>query len=246
MASTLIRSARQHVSMPNPETDWNHGDVVRDREDDDPDPAIVVNTPGAPADEWDVSRLDKTVAEDNSEYPSDAEIITVVFEENLNEAFPNWEANNPITYATLEERNIQHYSFPDPRLEPAEPTDATEATDSEPSPDPEETTDDTASDDEATSTTAADETGASDTLDASTATTTEDGPREPSAAVCALRRRLDDGGVTTELESDQQTIRATKLGDTYRVRPGEVLDGDGPLRSRLEELVDTDDIQSAD
>ncbi|GAA0471737.1 hypothetical protein GCM10008985_30710 [Halococcus dombrowskii] len=110
--------------MPNPETDWNHGDVVRDREDDDPDPAIVVNTPGAPADEWDISRLDKTVAEDNPEYPSDAEIITVVFEENLNEAFPNWEANNPITYATLEERNIQHYSFPDPRLEPAEPTDA--------------------------------------------------------------------------------------------------------------------------
>ena len=52
--------------------------------------------------------------------------------------------------------------------------------------------------------------------------------------------------MTTELESDQRIIRATKLGDTYRVRPGEVLDGDGPLRSRLEELVDADDIQSTD
>jgi hypothetical protein len=231
--------------MPNPETDWNHGDVVRDREDNDPDPAIVVNTPGAPADEWDISRLDKTVAEDNPEYPSDAEIITVVFEEKLNDSLPNWEANNPITYATLEERNIQHYSFPDPRLEPAEPTDVTKATDPEPNPDLEKETDDTASDDEATSTTTADETGASNAPDGST-TTTEDDPSESSDAVRALRRRLDDGGMTTELESDQRTIRATKLGDTYRVRPGEVLDGDGPLQSRLEELVDADGIQSTD
>src|SRR5699024_5237506 len=129
--------------------------------------------------------------------------------------------------------------------EPAEPTDATKATDSESSPDLEEA-DDTASDDEDTSTTTADETSTSNAPNASTATTTEDGPREPSAAVCALRRRLNDGGMTTELESDQRIIRATKLGDTYRVRPGEVLDGDGPLRSRLEELVNADDIQSAD
>jgi ParB family chromosome partitioning protein len=88
--------------MPNPETTWDHGDVVRDREDD-PDPAIVVNTPGAPADEWDISRFDKTVAEDNPDYPSDVEIVTVVYEGNLREAFSNWTANNPITYATLNE-----------------------------------------------------------------------------------------------------------------------------------------------
>jgi hypothetical protein len=60
--------------------------------------------------------------------------------------------------------------------------------------------------------------------------------------VRALERRLDDGGMTTEIEPDQRTIRATKLGDTYRVRPGEVLDGDGPLRSRLETIVDADDL----
>ena len=232
--------------MPNPETSWNHGDVVRDREDDDPDPAIVVNTPGAPADEWDVPRFDKTVAEDNPEYPPDAEIITVVYEENLIESFPNWEANNPITYATLDERSVQYYSFPDPRLEPAE-SNATETTDSESEPDPEEETDDeTALDDEAASTTTADETDASDASDPSTTTTTEDTPSEPSAAVRALRRRLENGGMTTELESDQRTIRATKLGDTYRVRPGEVLDGNGPLRSRLETIVGTDDLQATD
>ena len=230
--------------MPNPETSWDHGDVVRDREDDDPDRAIVVNTPGAPANEWDVPRFGKTVAEDNPEYPPDAEIVTVVYEENLNNAFPDWEANNPITYATLDERGVQYYSFPDPRLEPAEPTDATETTDSEPEPVPEGATDNTAPDDEATSTATADERHASDSSDASTATTPEDAPDQPSAAVRALEARLEDGGMTTELEADNRTICATKLGDTYRVRPGEVLDGDGPLRNRLEELVDADDIQA--
>ena len=235
--------------MPNSETAWNHGDVVYDREDDDPDPAIVVNTPGAPANEWDVPRFGKTVAEDNPEYPPDAEIVTVVYEENLDEAFPNWEANNPITYATLDERGVQYYSFPDPRLEPVEQPDATETTDSdsdsEPEPDPEGATDDsTAPNDETASTATANETHAADSSDASTATTTEDAPSQPSAAVQVLKQRLEDGGMTTELEADDRTIRATKLGDTYRVRPGEVLDGDGPLRNRLEELVDADDIQA--
>ena len=235
--------------MPNPETDWNHGDVVRDREDDDPDPAIVVNTPGAPADEWDISRLNKTVAEDNPDYPFDSEIVTVVYEENLRKAFPNWAANNSITYATLNERSVQHYSFPDPRLEPAESnatgtTNVAEASDSESASDEEGDID--TMPDEATPAATADKTLASNSVDDSAEGATERASSEPSAAVRTLRRRLDDGGMTTELESDQRTIRATKLGDTYRVRPGEVLDGDGPLRSRLEELVDTDDIQSAD
>jgi hypothetical protein len=236
--------------VPNPETDWDHGDVVRDREDNDPDPAIVVNTPGAPADEWDISRFDKTVAEDNPDYPPDAEIITVVYEENLREAFPNWAANNPITYATLDERSVQHYSFPDPRLEPTESnatgaTNVAEASESESDPEPApdgEADVDTTPDDEATSPATADETHASGSADASAETATESAPNEPSAAVRALERRLDDGGMTTEIEPDQRTIRATKLGDTYRVRPGEVLDGDGPLRSRLETIVDADDL----
>ena len=43
--------------------------------------------------------------------------------------------------------------------------------------------------------------------------------------------------MTTTLKDDTQTIRATKLGETYRVRPDEVLEGDGALRSRLEEIV---------
>jgi hypothetical protein len=40
----------------------------------------VVDTPGAPADGWDIPRFGKTVAEDDPDYPSDAEIVAVVYE----------------------------------------------------------------------------------------------------------------------------------------------------------------------
>lgn len=62
----------------------------------------------------------------------------------------------------------------------------------------------------------------------------------------ALEQRLSEGGMTTALEGDNQTIRATKLGETYRLRPGEVLEGDGALRDRLEEIVDADDHHATD
>lgn len=214
---------------------WEIGDVVCDQEDDDPDPAIIVNIPGVPADEWNLPRFDTTIAEDNPDYPADAPIITVLFEENLNHAFPTWEQDSPIAYDTLNERGLQYYSFPAPRLEPADSPESSETTDPEPN-----TPADTLPDNESTSPATADETPASALSASSTETSTDDSPTKPSAAVRALEERLENGGMTTELEADDYTIRATKLGDTYRVRPGEVLDGDGPLRSRLEDIVDID------
>ncbi|HET7323524.1 MAG TPA: hypothetical protein VFJ06_04260 [Halococcus sp.] len=222
--------------MPNPS--WNIGDVVRDREDDDPDPAVVINVPDVPADEWDIPRFGKTLAEDNPDYPADAPIVTVLFEDNLDYHFPDWERDEPISYDTLDEWGLQYYTFPAPRLEPAEPTEPIQ-------PDA-ESDGDTSSTDEAISppTAEKDETDASAPSEADAETATQDSPTQPSAAVRALEARLEDGGMTTELESDGRTIRATKLGNTYRVRPDRVLDGDGPLRNRLEKIVDTDDLQA--
>ncbi len=54
----------------------------------------------------------------------------------------------------------------------------------------------------------------------------------------ALKERLEDGGMTVESESDGQALQATKLGDTYRVRPGEIIEGDGALRAQLAPIVD--------
>lgn len=46
----------------------------------------------------------------------------------------------------------------------------------------------------------------------------------------ALKERLEEGGMSVEIEADGQALQATKLGDTYRVRPGEIIEGDGALR----------------
>lgn len=205
--------------MPNPT--WNIGNVVQDREDDDPDPAIVVNVPGVPADEWDVPRFGKTIAEDNPDYPADALVVTILFEDNLNYSFPNWERDTKISYDTLDGRGLQYYSFPAPRLESAEPTEEATKPNAQTNGDSAPTNG----------------THASAASGSSTDTSAEDSSAEPSDAVRALEARPEDGGMTTELESDGRTIRATKLGDTYRVCPNGVLDGDGPLRSRLEEIV---------
>jgi hypothetical protein len=59
-----------------------------------------------------------------------------------------------------------------------------------------------------------------------------------SASVHALKARLEDGGMSVEIEADGQTLHVSKLGDTYRVRPGEIVAGDGALRARLATIVD--------
>lgn len=220
-----------------PDSPWTIGDVVHDREDDTPDPAIIVNTPDASAEEWDIPRFGTTLAEDNPDYPPDAPVITVVFEEMLADSFPNWTRENRISYATLAERSVQYYSFPAPRLESAEPPEATDPNG--------ETDDETTS----PSTTDEDETEPGTTtagdIDTAPSPSTDESSPDPSAAMRALQQRLNDGGMTTSLEDDSQTIRASKLGETYRLRPGDVLEGEGALRSRLEDIVTDDDLQEA-
>jgi hypothetical protein len=81
------------------------------------------------------------------------------------------------------------------------------------------------------------ETASDPTQAAATGTHPEQGP-DPSHAVHALAERLAEGGMATEIEADGQTVRASKLGETYRVQPGEVVEGDGALRSRLSEIAE--------
>lgn len=62
---------------------------------------------------------------------------------------------------------------------------------------------------------------------------------EPSVpdSVRQLKERLEVSGMQCEIESDGRTIRASKLGDSYRLTPGELIEGDGPLQSRLLQIV---------
>jgi hypothetical protein len=98
------------------ETDFSPGDVVFDRDDDEADPALVVNCiPGASADEWDVPG-DQTVAETNPNYPADASVIAVVFEETFDDNAVEWNREEPIALTELNDSPMDYYSFPAPRL----------------------------------------------------------------------------------------------------------------------------------
>lgn len=212
------------------------GAVVQDREDDNPNDAIVVNRPLKTVTEWIARRgswSEKTVAEDNPEYPADAPVIVVVFADALQAAFPDWEEDAPLALTAINESDASHYSFPAPRLR---------RIDSSPGDGEREETDaGTGDESPPTASNEQEPAAAPDTADDGVAPASDETPvtaADLSASIRALKERLEDGGMAVEIEPDGQALQATKLGDTYRVRPGEIIKGDGALRSQFASIVD--------
>ncbi|MFB6198589.1 MAG: hypothetical protein ABEI52_10035, partial [Halobacteriaceae archaeon] len=217
------------------------GDIVHDHEDETPDDAVVVNTPPVPANEWEAPGLDgTTVADDNPDYPADAPVAIIVYKHHLAEYDSDWLAQedpDPIPVRQLREDNVLTYSFPAPRLERTESPSPERADASESSPVADEPacTEDHQETEEATESTDTQGDEAADDSDPVDAQSHSPAPASP--AVQALKERLEDSDMTVEVESDGQTLRAAKLGEQYRVQPGEVIEGDGALRNRLESVV---------
>lgn len=212
------------------------GDLVHDREDDDPNDAIVVNLPSKTPAEW-TAYGETTVAEDNPEYSAEATLVVVGFADALKKSFPDWDRTSPLALAAISNSDASHYAFPAPRLTMVESTTC------EASPDETERTD--ADSDTPTATTseeqelAAGSENDSITADAADDPSSDDTPiteADLSESMRALKDRLEES-MTVEIEPDGQALAVTKLGDSYRVRPGEVIDGEGALRSRLASIV---------
>jgi ParB family chromosome partitioning protein len=105
---------------PAAEADLSIAAVVIDRDYPEPNPAAVVNLPPKRADEWDArwSRGEPvTVAEDNPGYPANAQVVEVVYLDRLREAYPTWSGESAIRLTDLNEREVNHYAFPRPRLQ---------------------------------------------------------------------------------------------------------------------------------
>jgi hypothetical protein len=58
-----------------------------------------------------------------------------------------------------------------------------------------------------------------------------------SAAIVALSRFLESDGLEVTIADDGQSVRVSKVDDSYRVSLDGV-EGDGPHRSQLEEAVE--------
>ncbi len=195
--------------------------VDRDSPDDDPNTAIVVNCPPQAADDWTAYR-NTTVAEDNPDYPEDASVAIVVYRHELAEFDPDWaERDGPFPLAELNEAGVSHYSYPVPRLRSLATDDSGE---------PDETDEEGENAD----------TGNEDQTESDPTETSTDADQtdsEPSADVRTLKERLIDCGLAAEIEPDGHTVVTEKLGVTYRLTPGELLEGDGPHRDQIEEIA---------
>lgn len=108
------------------EYEFSFGDIVHDREDDDPDDAVVVNIPDVTAEKWSCPD-GKTLSEENPGYPTDDNVIVVVFRDTLDEYLPKWpEREDQIPLGRLDENEIPYYAFPSLRLELVETSGAGE------------------------------------------------------------------------------------------------------------------------
>lgn len=220
------------------------GDRVHDRDDADPDDAIVVNQPPMTASEWTVESRDCTLAEDNPDYPDDAAVAVVCFCDDLIEYGPPFDPTEqqPLSLAALNESGVNFYTFPAPRLTVLESpatglpdTATTEDDESEPETEttPAKATAETAAD-PSTDTTEASETGSDDADDTAASEETDTGP---SPELTHLKTTLEADGLSVAIE-DNETLTVERLGQTYYIRPGKEIEGDGALRSQLETLVE--------
>jgi hypothetical protein len=212
------------------------GDRVHDRDDDDPNDAIVVNRPPLTASEWDVESRNCTLADDNPDYPEEAAVVVVCFVDDLRDYGPPFDPTEQteLSLSTLNESGVHHYTFPAPRLTVLEspatgingaaPTAETE--DSEPTTTPPATDEDADTD----PTTATAQPGDQDEDESEAATA-------PSPELQPLKTTLEDEGLTVTVEN-AETLAVVRLGQTYYIRADGSVEGDGALRAQLETIVD--------
>lgn len=200
--------------------------------DDDPNTAIIVNCPPQAANEWNAYR-NTTVAEDNPDYPEDAPVAVAVYQDELVAFDSDWaDHDGPFSLSELNEAGVSHYSFPAPRLKSLECESEDENAQRNANTEPDEDIDNTEDTDDPSTD------GSRTSPDSDSDGNGEINPQnEPPAAVRVLKDALEDRGMSAEIESDGHTITAEKLGVTYRVQPEKVLDGDGPHRDKIEQIV---------
>ena len=170
------------------------GQHVIDREDDDPDLAVVLERPGTAIAETPVTAAEdanRTVAEDNPAYDATEPAVTVAFvRSGLDRDWPEWHASSADDlHEGARERDVKRYVFPESRLEPVDGDEAQAAS------------------------------------------------RTSTVANEALRSRLADADWTVT-EADDGGLVADKMGDRYLISPTGEVDGEGPLRDPLTNLVE--------
>lgn len=94
------------------------GAVVVDGHDDDPDEAVVVNSPPVEAAEWELAGgVDLLEYGENDQYDEDSGVAIVVFADLLLDEYPDYEGEEPLALSELSDEYVRWFAFPAPRLE---------------------------------------------------------------------------------------------------------------------------------
>lgn len=228
------------------------GDRVLDRDDDDPDEAVVVNCPDVTAADWDVGERTVATFPGNEPYAADADVMVVVFRDDLDEYAPGYAGDEPLPVADLADVGVPHYAFPEPRLRVVETVTPEQQNHHERSNEYAGGTDE-----------GADRETEGTTLRATGTTTSTTPPRsshprsaldpepepepdpepvpEPTPALAELAQRIAESRGTsldwTVTDEGETVLLVEKLGQPYRIHPTGVVAGDGALSDRLADLA---------
>ena len=212
-----------------PDTDLQPGMLVVDRDQDltDQNEAIVMTYPPVPADQWDVTALDCTLAEANPDYPADSQTVIVIFRSRFDGDDEKYrvDVSDEIRRKLRDREEIaigdvadlcKFYAFPAPRLEPTGeywPPGEGDHTDAEGADVASEETEDEDGD-----------VGA------------EPEGEGPGIDLTPLATVMREAGFDN-VEKQSDHVTAMKLGETYRVdHTGNVVAG-GALADKLQSFV---------
>ena len=95
------------------------GASVADRDATDPNTAVVVALPDAPAYERTIESLDgnPSVADLNPDYPASGPVVTVAYAGDLDDALDVWRSADPETLAGIcDDEGVRTYDFPAGRV----------------------------------------------------------------------------------------------------------------------------------
>jgi hypothetical protein len=111
--------------VEDPDSGFAVGTRVEDREQDDPNPAVVVARPGEPAYAREIDALDgKSVADVNPDYGASGPVATVAYADDLDGALDVWREADPDALAQIcDDEGVRTYDFPTARLQEATMSD---------------------------------------------------------------------------------------------------------------------------
>jgi hypothetical protein len=214
--------------------DFAIGDTVVDREQDDSEHvAVVVNRPPMAAEDWEAYRVDGeavTVADDNPDYDPTANVVVVIYPEDLEEWGIEWDGDDPIVLADAPTGIA--YAFPPGRLEPVG-TYSPKANNTPNEAEATGTDEDLPADTETTGSVP----DGSDTTDAGTADGADgrSNSHERLEAIANIVEELNVDDVT--VDSLEEVVVVEKLGEAYAIDTDGSVDADDLLAQRLDDAV---------